>query len=165
LRLIPAISVDAAPAAVQPPHEKGRTMSALPPPRTPAYLYRNLADGKYTSTPVELELTDSSLRCVLAGYSRWVAKRLGLPDLKQNLQAGQSVTVFDIPRHQMQIKWPVLFMGVVFQVTDGNGNRWTVSLTRPHGTTMAGASAEMIDMVGDRKARKQWREALDAVRQ
>ncbi len=139
-------------------------MSALPPPRTPAYLYRNLADGKYTSTPVELELTDSSLRCVLRGYSRWVAKRLGLPDLKQNLQAGECVTVFDIPRRQMQIKWPILFMGAVFQVSDGNGNRWAVSLTRPQGTTMGSVGSEMVSMVGDRQARKQWREALDGVR-
>jgi uncharacterized protein DUF2510 len=127
-----------------------------PPPRTNVYLMRRLYFGQYAALPMaELQLTDSTVRCILtgtSGYAAWLAERLRIPDLKERLAAGQQVPVFEYPRNGYEIKWPTLGVGTAFQISRGEAP-WNVSFVTPGGP---GAAYQ-----GDGQNRKQWRSALD----
>lgn len=73
------------------------------------YLLQSRANSIYTRA--ELELTDTSLRCGLAEHSRWVAKALGIDDLKDRLAAGEPITAFDFRREHLDVKWLRWFHG------------------------------------------------------
>ena len=69
---------------------------ASAPPRTKAYLLKSRANSWWVN--VELELTDTNVRCLASEYSKWVDEELGLGDYKAKLSAGEEVVVFDFPR-------------------------------------------------------------------
>jgi hypothetical protein len=164
-----------------------------PPPRTWVYLYRSagLSGGLSKVSPALLELTDSTVRCILTsnrGYSRWLAKRLHIPDLKQRIKAGEQVTVFEFPRTGYRIKWPKLATGTLFKIGQGDARDWVVGFDPPRNQASAAVldshiaaepgvlgaagdvflaadtiddAASLVGFVRGHDARKQWRQALD----
>jgi hypothetical protein len=162
-----------------------------PPPKTWVYLYRTAGMSLSDVCPALLELTTSTVRCTLtskAGYSRWLAKRLGIPDLEQRLNAGEHVTVFEFPRNGYHITWPKLATGTLFKISQGAAPDWIVGFNPPRNQSSAtvvdshiagepgvgGALGDAFlaaDVVGDAASlvgyfrggdtRKQWRQALD----
>ena len=132
------------------------------PPRTMVYLFGSLWKPSLGGSEALLELTDRTVRCTLtsgAGYSRWLAERLRMPDLKQRLDAGQHVTVFEFPLNGYVISWPVIGTGDIFQIGDGNNPRWIVRFSdtgKGYGTMYR--AGEVHD---DRPFRRQWRDVLN----
>ena len=59
------------------------------PPHTKAYLLKSRGNSWWVN--VELELTDTTLRCVTTEYSKWVDEELGLTDYQERLAAGEPV--------------------------------------------------------------------------
>ncbi|AGB22118.1 hypothetical protein Mycsm_01723 [Mycobacterium sp. JS623] len=129
-------------------------MTTTPPPQTKAYLLQSRANSFFAVG--DLELTDTTLRCRVTGHAGWIAKELGIPDLKERLAAGESITAFEFPRDGVKIKWLKQFMGAGFQVSHGDGKEWIVSLIYPSGFLA------LLETFEARSARKQWRAALPA---
>ena len=127
-------------------------MTTTPPPQTKAYLLQNRANSFFAVG--ELELTDTTLRCRVTGNAGWIAKELGIPDLKERLAAGESITAFEFPRDGLKVKWLKQFMGAGFQVSNGDGKQWVVSLIYPSGFLA------LLEIFEARSARKEWRAAL-----
>jgi hypothetical protein len=81
----------------------------------------------FGSPKAVLQIPDSTVRCILRQHSRWFAKRLGIPDLKNRLNGGEQITAFEFRLNSYHIKWPKTSMGTAFQISQGNSPRWTVS--------------------------------------
>jgi hypothetical protein len=127
-------------------------LSTTPPPRTKVYLLQNRANSFFAVG--ELELTDTTLRCRVTGNARWIAKELGIPDLKERLAAGETITAFEFARDRLKLKWLKQLMGAGFKVSEGDGKPWIVSLIYPTGIL------SLLEIFEDRGARKEWRAAL-----
>jgi hypothetical protein len=127
-------------------------VSTTPPPQTKVYLLQNRANSFFAVG--ELELTDTTLRCRVTGNAGWIAKELGIPDLKERLAAGETITAFEFARDALKIKWLKQFMGAGFQVSDGDSKPWLVSLIYPSGFLT------ILDLFDGHSARKEWRAAL-----
>ena len=127
-------------------------MSAAPPPQTKVYLLQNRANSFFAVG--ELELTDATLRCRVTGNASWIAKELEIPDLKERLAAGETITAFEFARDKLKTKWLKQLMGAGFQVSEGDGKPWIVSLIYPTGFLA------ILEIFEARGARKQWRAAL-----
>jgi hypothetical protein len=97
-------------------------MDVSPPPRTGAYLLQNRANSFFTTAT--LELTESTVRCAVQQYSRWVQEVLGITDLKQRLQSGEPVVAFEVNRAEVKVKWLRQFMGGGFQISSGDSRTW-----------------------------------------
>ena len=116
-----------------PAHHSGTGFPVLlaPPPRTELYLY----DALLGSLIAQLELTDRTMRCTVngtRGYAHWLAKRLEIPDLKERLEAGQQVTVFEFPHHECDIWLPEWGQrGAYFQVGQGDAPLWILFFSKP----------------------------------
>jgi hypothetical protein len=122
------------------------------PPRTKAYLLKSRGNSWWVN--VELELTDTSLRCVASEYSKWVDEELGPTDYKAKLSAGEPVVIFDFRRDELRIKWLRQFYRGGFEVSQGDSRRWLVALVYPSGF------GSVLDLMTDRAVWRQWREAL-----
>jgi hypothetical protein len=122
------------------------------PPHTKAYLLKSRGNSWWVN--VELELTDTTLRCVASEYSKWVDEELGLTDYKARLSAGEPVVIFEFDRGQLAIKWLRQFYRGGFQISQGDSRQWLVSLVYPTGF------GSLLDLMTDRAVWRQWREAL-----
>lgn len=122
------------------------------PPHTKAYLLKSRGNSWWVN--VELELTDTTLRCVASEYSKWVDEELGLTDYKDRLAAGEPVVIFEFDRGQLAIKWLRQFYRGGFQISQGDSRQWLVSLVYPSGF------GNVLDLMTDRAVWRQWREAL-----
>ena len=122
------------------------------PPHTKAYLLKSRGNSWWVN--VELELTDTTLRCVACEYSKWVDEELGLTDYKARLSAGEPVVIFEFDRDQLAIKWLRQFYRGGFQISQGDSRQWLVSLVYPTGF------GSLLDLMTDRAVWRQWREAL-----
>jgi len=124
-----------------------------PPPRTELYLY----DALGGSLIAQLELTDRTMRCSVKGkrgYARWLSKRLEIPDLKERLELGQQVTVFEFPHDDCDIWLPEWGRrGAYFQVSQGDAPIWILFFSKPG--DLSGSGYQEIAGVC-----QQWREAL-----
>ena len=124
-----------------------------PPPRTELYLY----DALLGSVIAQLELTDRTMRCTVngtRGYARWLSKRLEIPDLKQRLEAGQQVTVFEFSHDDCDIWLPEWGRrGAYFQVSQGDAPIWILFFSKPG--DLSGSEYQKIAGTC-----QQWREAL-----
>ena len=125
---------------------------ASAPPKTKAHLLKSR--GNSWGGNVELQLTDTSLRCVACEYSKWVDEELGLGDYKAKLSSGEPVVIFDFPRDQLTIKWLRQFYRGGFEVSLGESRRWLVALVTPTGF------GTWLDLMTDRAVWRQWRAAL-----
>lgn len=125
------------------------------PPHTNAYLLKSRGNSWWVN--VELELTDTTLRCVASEYSKWVDEELGLTDYKERLAAGEPVVIFEFDRGQLAIKWLRQFYRGGFQISQGDSRQWLVSLVYPSGF------GNVLDLMTDRAVWRQWREALPEV--
>ncbi len=125
---------------------------ASAPPKTKAYLLKSRGNSWWVN--VELQLTDTHLRCVACEYSKWVDEELGLTDYKAKLDSGEPVVIFDFPRDQLTIKWLRQFFRGGFEVSQGDSRRWLVALIYPTGF------GTMLDLMTDRAVWRQWREEL-----
>jgi hypothetical protein len=137
-------------------------MLVTPPPHSEVCLLRGLWPGAtmFSYPKAELQLTDSTVRCILTEHSGWVAKKLGIPDLKTRLRAGETVTAFEFPVHSYDIRWPKPNMGTAFQISDGAAPRWTVSFILPNPSESVTSESDG-GLISARGSRKQWREALE----
>jgi hypothetical protein len=122
------------------------------PPHTKAYLLKSRGNSWWVN--VELQLTDTTLRCVTSEYSKWVDEELGLTDYKERLAGGQPVVIFEFDRDQLAIKWLRQFYRGGFQISQGGSRQWLVSLVCPSGF------GNLLDLMTDRAVWRQWREAL-----
>ncbi|AGB25638.1 hypothetical protein Mycsm_05447 [Mycobacterium sp. JS623] len=122
------------------------------PPHTKAYLLKSRGNSWWVN--VELELTDTTLRCVASEYSKWVDEELGLTDYQERLAAGEPVVIFEFDRGQLAIKWLRQFYRGGFQISQGDSRQWLVSLVYPSGF------GNVLDLMTDRAVWRQWREAL-----
>jgi hypothetical protein len=127
-------------------------MATAGPPRTDAYLLQTRTNPNFATA--ELELTDQSLVCRVTGHTGWLAKTLDLPDLKDRLNAGETITAFVIPCDGLSVKWLKQYLGGGFKVTDTKGRQWIVSLIYPSGVL------SLIDGLNERTKFKQWKQAL-----
>jgi hypothetical protein len=125
---------------------------ATAPPKTKAYLLKSRGNSWWVN--VELQLTDTNLRCVACEYSKWVDEELGLTDYQAKLSAGEPVVIFDFPRDQLTVKWLRQFFRGGFEVSHGDSRRWLVALICPTGF------GSMLDLMTDRATWRRWREAL-----
>jgi hypothetical protein len=125
---------------------------ASAPPKTKAYLLKSRGNSWWVN--VELQLTDTNLRCVACEYSQWVDEELGLTDYKAKLSAGEPVVIFDFPRDELTIKWLRQFFRGGFEVSQGDSRRWLVALIYPTGF------GSLLDLMTDRAVWRQWRAAL-----
>jgi hypothetical protein len=141
---------------------------ATPPPQTEVWLYHtdHLNNWSYRycrASRALLELTESTVRCTLyKGYSRWLARRIDVPDLKKRLRAGEPVTAFEFRYHGYHIKWPGLFWGTLFEISQGDGPKWALGLVARYGIypTIDGIN-QTIALFSEGDVRRQWRQALD----
>ncbi len=69
------------------------------------------------------------------GKLTWIDKALSTSGVRDRVEAGEKVTVFDTSI-QGKIKWPWNFRGRVLKVEDDSGRSWTVSLVTPGGGLM-----------------------------
>jgi len=122
------------------------------PPHTKAYLLKSRGNSWWVN--VELELTDTTLRCVTTEYSKWVDEELGLTDYQERLAAGEPVVIFEFDRGQLAIKWLRQFYRGGFQISQGDSRQWLVSLVYPSGF------GNVLDLMTDRAVWRQGREAL-----
>jgi hypothetical protein len=128
---------------------------ATPPPQTVAWLYHtdHLNNWSYRSCGASralLELTESTVRCTLyKGYSRWLARRIDVPDLKERLRAGEPVTAFEFRYNGYHIKWRS--GDWLFGIGQGDGPTWAVALLPPSD----------LGLFNEGGVRRQWRQALD----
>lgn len=124
-----------------------------PPPRTELYLY----DALRGSLIAQLELSDRTMRCSVKdkrGYAHWLSTRLGIPDLKERLELGQQVTVFEFPHDDCDIWLPEWGpRGAYFQVSQGDAPMWILFFSKPG--DLSGPGYQQIAGVC-----QQWREAL-----
>ncbi|MEN4450473.1 hypothetical protein [Mycobacterium sp. SM3041] len=125
---------------------------ATAPPRTKAYLLRSRTNTWWVN--VELELTDTQVRCLASEYSKWVDDQLGLPDYKAKLSAGEEVVIFDFPRDAVTVTWLRQLYRGGCEVSRGNSRKWVVSLVYPSGF------GSVLDLMTDRAIWRQWREEL-----
>lgn len=170
------------------------TLTTTPPPQTEAYLFHHRPRfGVFSGVnpfawPVRgrpmvlLQLTDQTVRCVLMGGrfggARWLADRLGKPELGKPLASVAPVTVFEFPRNGYEIDWPKLDMNTLFEIGEPGSRRWTVSFTQTRnydaGTSGSGwwaavsilfDSQSILQESATSDVRQQWRQALDPGRQ
>lgn len=150
-----------------------------PPPLADVYLLRRRPVlGMFWDIPTfgllgrdlppiaRLEVTDETVRCTLvdpSGHAGWLARRLQVPDLKKRLKSGQSVRVFEFPRHGYDINWPDISLGTLCEIRQGKAHHWVISFTLP-------PNYENFDLFKyfnavrayqTRDVRRQWRQALD----
>jgi hypothetical protein len=125
---------------------------ATPPPRTKAYLLKSRGNSWWVN--VELQLSDTNLRCVACQYSKWVDEELALTDYEAKMSAGEPVVIFDFGRDQLSIKWLRQFYRGGFQVSQGDSRRWLIALVHPSGFD------NVLDLMTDRAVWRQWRAAL-----
>jgi hypothetical protein len=125
---------------------------ASAPPRSKAYLLKSRANSWWVN--VELELTDTQVRCIASEYSKWVADELGQSDFKAKLDAGEEAVIFEFPRSEATVKWLRQFYRGGCEVSYGDSRKWLVSLVYPSGF------GAMLDLMTDRSIWRQWREAL-----
>jgi hypothetical protein len=122
------------------------------PPRTKAYLLKSRANSWWVN--VELELTDTQVRCIASEYSKWVDQELGLSDYEAKLSAGEEVVIFEFPRDEVSVKWLRQLYRGGCEVSCGDSRKWLVSLVYPSGF------GTMLDLMTHRAIWRQWREAL-----
>ncbi len=125
---------------------------ASAPPKTKAYLLKSRANSWWVN--VELELTDTNVRCTACEYSKWVDDELELTDYKAKLSAGEPVVIFDFRRDHLRIKWLRQFFRGGFEVSEGDSRTWLVALIYPSGF------GSLLDLMTERGVWKQWRTAL-----
>lgn len=125
---------------------------ASAPPRSKAFLLKSRSNSWWVN--VELELTDTQVRCIASEYSKWVDQELGLTDYKSKLSAGEEVLIFDFPRDAVTVKWLRQFYQAGCEVSCGDSRKWLVSLVYPSGF------GSMLDLMTDRAIWRQWREEL-----
>ncbi|WP_167101411.1 hypothetical protein [Mycobacterium sp. DL592] len=125
---------------------------ASAPPRSKAYLLKSRNNSWWVN--VDLELTDSSVRCIASEYAKWVDQELGLTDYKAKLSAGEEVVIFDFPRDAATVTWLGQFYRGGCEVSYGDSRRWIVSLVYPSGF------GSVLDLMTDRAIWRQWREEL-----
>jgi hypothetical protein len=125
---------------------------ASAPPRTKAYLLKSRANSWWVN--VELELTDTQVRCIASEYSKWVDEELGQSDFKAKLDAGQEAVIFEFPRSEVTVKWLRQLYRGGCEISCGDSRKWLVSLVYPSGF------GSMLDLMTDRSIWRQWREAL-----
>lgn len=125
---------------------------ATAPPRTKAYLLKSRGNSWWVN--VELELTDTKVRCLASEYSKWVGEEPGLGDYKAKLSAGEEVVIFDFPRDAVTVKWLRQFFRGGCEISCGDSRKWLVSLVYPSGLNT------MLEVMTDRSIWRQWREVL-----
>jgi hypothetical protein len=156
---IEEIAHSAAAGTWGPAHSSGIGFAVLdPPPRTELYLY----DAFGGSLIAQLELTDRTMRCSVKGkrgYARWLSVRLGIPDLKERLEAGQQVTVFEFPYDDCDVWLPEWEGRAYFQVSQGDAPFWILFFSKPG---YLWESDYYLKIAG---TCQQWREALDRIGQ
>jgi hypothetical protein len=122
---------------------------ATPPPATKAYLLQSRMNAYFATC--ELELTDSILRCRVTSDTKWVAKKLGIPDLGVRLTAGEPVLAFEFQRDRMKLAWLKQFFKGGFKCSEPDSPAWLVSLINPAG------ALSLIDGFFERGVHEQWR--------
>src|ERR1700742_1964704 len=125
---------------------------ASPPSNTKAHLLKSRGNSFWVD--VELQLTETNLRCVACEYSKWVDEELGLTDYKSKLSSGEPVVIFDFNRDELNIKWLRQFYRGGFEVSQAASRRWLVALITPSGF------GTWLDLMTDRPVWRQWRTAL-----
>ena len=141
-----------------PAHDSGIGLppALAPPPRTELYLY----DALGGSLIAQLELSDRTIRCSVKdkrGYARWLSKRLGIPDLKERLEAAQQVTAFEFPYDDCDVWLPEWGQrGAYFQVSQGDAPIWILFFSKPG--DFWGSEYQKIAATC-----QQWREALGRI--
>jgi hypothetical protein len=125
---------------------------ATAPPRTKGYLLKSRSNSWWVN--VDLELSETNLRCTAREYSKWVDEELGLTDYEAKLSSGEPVVIFDFRRDQLSIRWLRQFYRGGFQVSQGDSRRWLVALVYPSGFD------SVLDLMTDRAVWRQWRAAL-----
>lgn len=125
---------------------------ATAPPRSKAYLLKSRTNTWWVN--VELELTDTQVRCLASEYSKWVDDQLGLTDYQAKLSAGEEVVIFDFPRDAVTVTWLRQLYGGGCEVSRGDSRKWVVSLVYPSGF------GSVLDLMTDRAIWRQWREEL-----
>lgn len=150
-------------------------LRTTPPPQTDLYLLHRRSRlgvfaglnpffvGALLERPLaRLELTDRAVRCTLPKqklkHAGWLAERLQLPDLADQVKAGHETTVFEIPRTAYDIKWPKLGMGTVFEISEPSSPPWILSFGLPRDYEKDSFFA-FYDFLNSNE-RRQWREAL-----
>jgi hypothetical protein len=153
-RRVQEIAQSAAAGTWSPSHNSDFGFVVLdPPPRTELYL----CDASGGSLIAQLELTDRTLRCSVKGkrgYARWLSMRLGMPDLKERLESGQQLTVFEFPHDDCDIWLPEWERRAYFQVSQGDAPIWILFFSKP------GRLWDYQEIAG---RCQQWREALGRI--
>jgi hypothetical protein len=163
-------------------------LTTTPPPETQAYLFHhrprfgvfsglNPFAWPWRGRPlVLLQLSDQTVRCTILGRrfggARWLAARLGMPDLKERLKSGEEVTVFEFARNGYEIDWPKLDMYTLFEIGEPGSPRWTVSFRKIRDYSTGGSgwmeavsllldSGDILREASKNDVRQLWRTALD----
>lgn len=106
---------------------------------------------------------DARLRFILdpgaAGSALgWLEKRLGKPDLKARLKAGERPLAFDLPVAGRTFKWPKRLGGYGMKFDGDDGDGWIVTLNNPNDLGVF----EMISILSSKSDSKPWKDALAA---
>ena len=104
-----------------------------------------------------LELADGRISFVLDADSAdakldWLEERLGFDGLRDRLETGERVTVFNHPLADCQISWP-LTGGGSQMVVEAPDRRWIVSHDEP-------SVARFTQLIGARRRASDWKRAL-----
>ena len=105
-----------------------------------------------------LELADGRISFVLDADSAadarldWLEERLGTSGLRDRLEAGERMVVFNHPLADCQISWP-LTGGGSQMVVEAPDRHWIVSHDEPSVTKFA-------QLIGARRRARDWKEAL-----
>jgi hypothetical protein len=120
------------------------------------YLIDGMWDTVGTKGTLTFDPDTRRLRFTLTDLrkTRWLEKRLGAA-LHEQVKAGATPLVFDIPIDDREVKWPRNFGGRVMKVDDGT-HTWTVSLTIPGGMSYL--------LFGGKEASEPWKEAFASAR-
>jgi len=91
-------------------------------------------------------------------FTGWVEKALDDPAIKDKVERGETVTVFDTDVAGLDISWPKQFMGSGLKVA-ANGRDWLIALVYPSGNLYT--TYKVLRHRGESKA---WRQALETAR-
>ncbi len=134
-----------------------------------------MADGELTETawllqskvnpfpvPGELALRGGRITFDLGtlasgAFVGWVGDEIAEPQLKERLEAGETVRAFDFATTDVEVSWPKLYGGSWMQVEPkGGGRTWIIAYDNPSG----GSITQTMSIFSGRKKGKAWKAAL-----
>jgi hypothetical protein len=107
--------------------------------------------------PGQLSIADGRLRFTVGAAASkssigWLEEALGQGDLKQRLEQGEEVTVFDLAQSETQVSFPKISGGAAAELTGGDRS-WMVWFSFP--------GSSVLSLMKGRKAAKEWKPALE----